>query len=483
MKNLLICILTILAIQDIAAQEIRIPYRQGELWGLADTTGQITTQPVYDKMEFRYWTGKTVFIVENSEGKGVLNNDKILIPAKYSNIKLDYNKYILAVNGDTQDFYDAKGQLLLENLTSFKGVYINNYSFLLVSRQEEEKTYYSIFWYDGELGQIDTFLFKDVKEITWSTEYDFISGVDFDGQETTFEVFKNMNKPAFRKADKKDLENQEVIYAVEEYPPMDQEIIKKTSIKHFEYTFENQNDKLVLTTVFKEREYEQNPKTTIQTIKKEKRTSYQIVDYILLRSIYTDISYKSGDSTYYISNFLISQKKKKYGLVTEHFTLEPQFDSIVGYSRTLQHPFFVGYRFDKKLKKTVLQFINYKGEFLETDNQPIIAYEFKEMGNLFFFTNIEGKKGVYHYNNVYGKLLPIEYDELEYVQGHTFYFVKNGKRGLSFYYKIEVPAIFDDYPSKADSFNQYKVWYMTDKRKNGKFLGYGDLKGFNYYEE
>lgn len=51
------------------------------------------------------------------------------------------------------------------------------------------------------------------------------------------------------------------------------------------------------------------------------------------------------------------------------------------------------------------------------------------------------------------------------------------------YYKIEVPAIFDDYPYKVDYFNQqYKVWYMMNKSNNGKFLGYSDLKGFNYYE-
>ena len=88
-RKLFLALVILLFILPLKAQKHQqlIPYRQGKLWGMADTTGKIIVAPKYDYVEFNSLKKKSKFtlpegyyyVVKDSL-IGIISNKEIIPP-------------------------------------------------------------------------------------------------------------------------------------------------------------------------------------------------------------------------------------------------------------------------------------------------------------------------------------------------------------------------------------------------------------------
>ena len=120
----LIAILVLLCCLDssiLKAQEEVVPYRKGNLWGLADSALNILLEPKYDSIGLTYLYGMAKGEFERvnffkSNGKiGMLREQKEVIPAKHQKLTFRYGfvrSEALATNRSLAFYYTAWGDLI-----------------------------------------------------------------------------------------------------------------------------------------------------------------------------------------------------------------------------------------------------------------------------------------------------------------------------------------------------------------------------------
>lgn len=160
MKFIITILLCFSFVENIAAQNLLIPYRRDSLWGYANEEGKIVVEPEYFNTRF-FYDGKYSFIEKvHTDGKliyGIVrNNGKILLEPKYSNIaflkniQFDFNKltysakyYINTItdnfnkyngsnffvttsyeNGFRQNLLDSNAKIILEDVKQIRIVKI-----------------------------------------------------------------------------------------------------------------------------------------------------------------------------------------------------------------------------------------------------------------------------------------------------------------------------------------------------------------------
>jgi hypothetical protein len=113
-----IFIVVFLSFHCLQGQDIRVPYRKGDKWGLADSSGAITVKPQFDSISFpiSYSTDFFTFFSFKNGKVGLLGNDSFLIKPEYQVIKR-YNSFLRAGKDSSGLFiwqlYSKKGELLL----------------------------------------------------------------------------------------------------------------------------------------------------------------------------------------------------------------------------------------------------------------------------------------------------------------------------------------------------------------------------------
>lgn len=177
-------------------QEILIPYKSGEKFGLCDETAKVVVMPVYDKVEYleqNYfvfgnketrmdtvadWQGKYFVRLEEEWSVGLMKKDQILIPQQEFEDFVIYDHFIEVTQDKYQHenlyLYNLMGQKIdEERIFSFRyndenylgGLAESSDRFTFLSLYYGERSYgarFSIAVYDNELQNIDSWLVKDV---------------------------------------------------------------------------------------------------------------------------------------------------------------------------------------------------------------------------------------------------------------------------------------------------------------------------------
>jgi len=117
--------LILLSIHPLNAQKHQqlIPYRQGKLWGMADTTGKIIVAPKYDYVEFNSLKNKSKFklpkgfyyVVKDSL-LGIISNKEIIPPVHGIIECFDGVLFGAAPNKNSNPvFYSLEGKLVIKD--------------------------------------------------------------------------------------------------------------------------------------------------------------------------------------------------------------------------------------------------------------------------------------------------------------------------------------------------------------------------------
>ena len=106
-------------ILSIAAQDIAIPYRDGEKWGMCNPEGKILIEPNYESLEFKdhYDSDFSTFYPKIKNKMGLIINGKIVFEAKYSRIYEDRENYVLVIeenNTKTTEIVNKEGKSILK---------------------------------------------------------------------------------------------------------------------------------------------------------------------------------------------------------------------------------------------------------------------------------------------------------------------------------------------------------------------------------
>jgi len=110
--------LTILAIfvtfsTTLFAQQTLIPYRKGELWGYADTTGKVVIKPKYTRVHST--NNFERLLVSNDNKYGIVNSKgKIIVPVEYSNINRINKEGFIVKNDKKYYFFNYKGKKIIK---------------------------------------------------------------------------------------------------------------------------------------------------------------------------------------------------------------------------------------------------------------------------------------------------------------------------------------------------------------------------------
>ncbi len=124
-RNLILVIILLLSFLPLKAQKHQqlIPYRQGKLWGMADTTGKIIVAPKYDYIEFNSQKKKSkftlptgYFYVVKDSLLGIISNKEIIPPIHGVIECFDGILFGAAPNKNSNPvFYNLEGKLVIKD--------------------------------------------------------------------------------------------------------------------------------------------------------------------------------------------------------------------------------------------------------------------------------------------------------------------------------------------------------------------------------
>ena len=101
--------------QSVFSQEIAIPYRYGNLWGICNETGKILVEPKFDKLEFPNTSeNSNDYMISKLNGlEGLIINGKEILTPKYTSIYDDNGLFHVK---STEN--ESRADILLPNGTS-----------------------------------------------------------------------------------------------------------------------------------------------------------------------------------------------------------------------------------------------------------------------------------------------------------------------------------------------------------------------------
>ncbi len=117
---------------NIMAQENIFPYREGNLWGFCDENAKVIVAPKYDAIKKENNKGITFFEVTSGNNSGVYIGSKNVIPVEFQKLQYVSTNLIIAVKkgADKKEIsylYNTKGELLINQPLSYlKGIKAND---------------------------------------------------------------------------------------------------------------------------------------------------------------------------------------------------------------------------------------------------------------------------------------------------------------------------------------------------------------------
>jgi len=418
---------------SVSAQDIAIPYRDGEKWGMCNQDGKILIEPKYDRLVFRenYDSDFQTVYPKIKNKTGLIIKGKIIFDAKYSQIYEDRENYVLVSdenNNKTTEIVNKEGKSILkkpiieiistdrvtENLILY---HVLNTDFTESVFLLSEKTnaieqwmyedYYSLFILKKVGGRYNlAFISKKTQNDALETDvWNFEKPPYVKTKKMLYETEENYLAQFYRKAKGKtnDYENgsssgyssrdikgdvDSDYLAVEEISeskswsgdskaPVDMgepnSGVTKKPRPYFQYTLNKENEKLFLET--KQGYGKDAQKNNIPVTRKEAIKNSEIVNYYLEKN--------NKDSVQNFRNIAYYKTKNKIGVIFPTNTKKIiEFDTIVK------------------------AFNNIKTNQVDTETSFVVGNKISKT-NLFKYSL---------YSNVRGLLFPIQFDEMSNIQ-------------------------------------------------------------------
>lgn len=461
------------------AQQVYIPFRSGNKWGLADTTGKVMMAPQFDTLEyeeFSNYSDRHMFFFAVKDGKkGLLKNNKLLIKPGYSYIYI--NRHYIAchtVTGSGKEFYFynlAGTRLNAEPFTAIDQVYhrYDNYKTPVFTAKSKGGLYHLIYLdATGAMKKLfsNAFLIKKTDE---TGNADILIKKEKAGEVNTYQIGSKTNgiltlekttaPPSSRNGYDMGYDNVAV-------PPMDEFGGK---LKTYMFLKEG------------------NRWTSYQNYSKQ---NLPLEGYDSLSLLSTGHNYiystDANNNPLCYQNALLTTRNELHGIIfPDGSTISNSYQSISFFQKSVNNNFqkpFTGACFLAK-KNGKYGIINFnEKEELPFDYDTITP-------ELVAKTN--GKLGILQTDNKW--LLPPLYDSISFSAYRQQYELKkNGKYGLLVFLTDNNTTLLTDcissYPLKGwkrfrTNYPVYKPYIVFEQYSpDGTFLGYYDKKGFAYYK-
>jgi len=481
------------------SQETIIPYRNGNQWGFASTSGKVVLKPIYDSIEPLDYL--SIYRVYKGKKEGVVKQGKEVVSPIYDFVFQKDSRFLIGNNranggytvGDSREtVYNLRGEKILDHIVmdvKLVESQIVKGDNLFITWGVEDNS--GLFLYDDKLQKVKTWLLKDLKGV--------LEFCGFSKQKNEIYICQYA-EPSIRYAIKysSKLKKYQVtkLTGKVELPEITFDDgmgngsgigLYGTKNNYLLRTFEYSVNQGKITLERKDQRYKEG------NYKKEILNWSSEYDEIVLNkyiqgngvelyqhdsSPYNSDEIEKIDSVFQYKNYVTFKKDGKIGLLAENKIIEPKFQTIKYFSIGRTKPYFLVSVADSKssLKYGV---INSEGKIILPIIYDEIKYNTGGGYSKLWIIKSGNKYGVASSN---GKVLKIpQYDSVEPNElFHSVNLIKDKKYG---YYNIDDDFCEPVLPNKAVfvfPFNKQKFLKLVDDR--GKFLGYADFKGRVYFE-
>lgn len=539
-KISLLVIVVMQSMQLLCAQTKLIPYRQGNLWGVSDTSLNLVVQPKYDEIikHRNGWFANPFIEVRKDSLYGVITKDSVVIKPSLRKVGFE-NEFIVDVVSEIKGtqyayyttypivqqhkvYYNLKGQRLWDDTLIYtKPVYEhfdseNNWSLFSLKKVNGK---FNLVAYNVE-NQTYKMVFEDVDVLECEVDYDkkrvYVKTVPGGSAMLAVNVIFDVNgtnaKPPTPQPvngfyeliwrDSKQVYVKRPMYRgkVDKYFPFqsmfpDQFYGCGSSHymnEHFgasiRYDFKLSEDRAYLIRTFTHAHsgylLEQSnwvERDTVSAYELRGR-NMETIRYAGMGRISNPAYNVNGNlyqrvHTYLADQYVVYSNGGKQGALTEQGAIPAGYDGIQGVIVGNESYFVVGVSKDSaEMKFGVL---NLSGQTVVPTNQDSIGFitnSSRQIVGLKVYRS--GMVGIYQKPD--GKVNN-RFDVIEMLdeKGEVFAIELNGKHGY-IHPKAMIPPTFNYHVIGHEYYNGYLVWQLGDA--NGEFLGYGDRRGVLYFE-
>lgn len=460
----------------ITAQQIYVPFRLANKWGLADTTGKLVMAPQFDTLEYEEYSNYSdrdmlFFPVKNGK-KGLIKNTKLLINPAYSYVHI--NRYYFVchnITGSGKDFYfyNLKGtRLNNEPFTDIDQVYhaYDNFKMSAFIVKSKEGLYHLLYVDTaGTMKKLISNAFL-IKTIEGNRSTVILMQKEKNGGGINYEIKRSasgmltLEKTTIPSSSR---DGYEMGYDVA-VPPMD---MFEGKLKTFMFMKDGSGWK------------------SYQNYTKQNLLLEGYDTLYLLNSGHNYIySNDSANNPLCYQNALLSKKNGLYGIIfPDGSTISNSYQSLslflLSPNNNFQKPFAKAGFLAKKEGKYGIVDINEKVQIpfvYDTITSDMVA-------------KVKGKLGILQTDNQW--LLPAVYDSISFSAYRQQYELKKeGKYGLLVFLTDKNTTLLTNcispYPLKGwkrfrTNHPAYRFYIVFEQYSpDGKFLGYYDKKGFAY---
>lgn len=444
----------------VSAQDIAIPYRDGEKWGMCNQDGKILIEPKYDILKFNedYAENQELFWPKIKNKMGLIINGKVLFDAIYTNIYEKNGNYVLVSENNNEkrtDIVNLDGKSILKKpiieIINSNTIASGLTAFHVLNNDFTE----SLFIYDNTNKRIVQWLYEDYHSLTIMKRQSDIKSV-------VFIVKKLENDPLiteawdFSKLPKEKVKTKILFHPESDYfnrfaeksykynneygsgsgtgssngnygtddvkMDMGYEVVAEEApndsrnsrnykpVTYYTNSFKIENNQLVLE---KQNQYNSKEKKSSTTIKlKVPITNIEIKNY--------HNSVKQNDTVQNFNNFVFYKKKDKQGVlfssdtkkIIEFDTICKSIGALNDYNSNSEIVLIVGNK-DKKTKQFKYSFYsNQKGLLFPLQYDELTPLKiYTNQGNITYQSKLGNKFGLIQINGQ--ELLKPEYDELK----------------------------------------------------------------------
>ena len=427
------------------AQELLVPYRVGNQWGLADTQLNIKVQPQFDSISRpyirydRYITPFYNYFTYKNGKMGFIRQDSITLSNQFGNLRLqfpfvvdyDTTRQVVGRMKRNSHYFSLKGAKIVNRPVGY------HYYETLMRQAPRHYRFYAFHYNTGKRQLLlynyrnlevqllgDTFDYYDIEYINpISKKLTLFLGDDL-RQEIIFSLNSNnelevtqnpMTKiPQETEDDEEyaieEIEMEDEIYAVEEAIPDDAYFNGKYKgpIKEC-YSFRyDAKEKLelvyYLTRARSLREMQEiSAKQEVINTYKLKRKHTQIRKYQGKTEFLLSLEYKKDKTAEMLNNYAVYSKKNKLGIINHLVFTQPLYESVEGYQAHDKTPVYIVSKMVDGQKKFLIlneralplneeQYLSAYPIFSRYSN-TVIAYKVqKDNGNGWTFVSLFGKE-------------------------------------------------------------------------------------------
>ncbi|MBB4110281.1 WG repeat-containing protein [Pedobacter zeae] len=491
MKTVFLLILSIILSSSLYGQQVLIPYRLGNVWGLADTLGKVVVEPKYSKIErtdkYVYGNEKdNLFIVQKNNKYGIIKESKLILDTKYNNLHAD-SMFIIERNNIRTSrktiLYNLKGeQLLKDSVNSIEAIQGGNNIQKLYRIAYGPKNNVGIIWYNPIKQSIEQWIVKDVFEANaysyenifdlylYETNNRQVKKYDmlFDTEKNKYALLPatNSRKEPQIKGDNSPLyEGNSRVGSYSE--------ARKTIIKTFNFFIKG--NKILLKTSNRNLYYNTSSKTDTLSFnidfEKAEVCNYGDEGFIAHQF---KIDAKSIDTVFNRPNYIKFKKNNKFGILGAYKPIPAVYDSIRYFSNGINYHYFIVGKFSKT---GIMQW-----GVVSADNKEILPCIYDDIVRKYrgdFWLLRQGNK--YGLTDFNGKVeFPVDESRFEPSSDYSSFSIeKKNKYGFINPYSKCNPVLAYKI-TRNIAIGSYTVFEVIDK--NNKVLGNGDKKGFLYFK-